>query len=144
MRQSFSTCVYCMQLRFQKKITLVWANQSNFFENATTCSKRMRKTLVATQLNSTQLQFIVDIVKALIHTRRFGTQYCDKILRHRFLLTNQGKLWKNIPWFIKDLTLADRDRWPKNIFLSQYCVRKWLMWIRLRASSTREKKYAFY
>jgi len=31
-------------------ITLVWANQRNFFENATTCSKRMRKTLVATQL----------------------------------------------------------------------------------------------
>jgi len=49
MRQSFSTCVYCMQLRF-KVITLVWANQRNFFENATTCSKRMRKTLVATQL----------------------------------------------------------------------------------------------
>jgi len=33
-----------------KKITLVDANQCNYFENATTCSKRMRKALVATQL----------------------------------------------------------------------------------------------
>ncbi len=33
-----------------KVITLVWANQRKFIENATTCSKRMRKTLVATQL----------------------------------------------------------------------------------------------
>jgi len=39
----------------------------------------------------------------------YFTLYCDKkikkicnkkiILRNRFLLTNQGKLWKNIPWF---------------------------------------------
>jgi len=35
-----------------KVITLVWANQRNFFENTTTCSKRMWKTLVATQLKS--------------------------------------------------------------------------------------------
>jgi len=35
-----------------KVITLVWANQRNFFENATRCSKRMRKTLVATLLLS--------------------------------------------------------------------------------------------
>jgi len=33
-----------------KVIALVWANQRNFFENATACSKRIRKTLVATQL----------------------------------------------------------------------------------------------
>ncbi len=38
-----------------KVITLVWANQRNFFENATTCSKRMRKTLVATQLKTVLL-----------------------------------------------------------------------------------------
>jgi len=33
-----------------KEITLVDSNQGNFFENATVYSKRMRKTLVATQL----------------------------------------------------------------------------------------------
>jgi len=33
-----------------KVITLVGSNQGNYFENATTCSKRMRKMLVATQL----------------------------------------------------------------------------------------------
>jgi len=35
-----------------KVITLVWVNQRNFFKNATTCSKRIRKTLVATQLKA--------------------------------------------------------------------------------------------
>jgi len=33
-----------------KEITLVESNQGNYFENVTACSKRMRKTLVATQL----------------------------------------------------------------------------------------------
>ncbi len=35
-----------------KVIALVWTNQRNHFENATTCSKRMLKTTVATQLQS--------------------------------------------------------------------------------------------
>jgi len=39
-----------------KVITLVLANQRNYFENATTCSKRMRKTLVATQLYTSMNQ----------------------------------------------------------------------------------------
>jgi len=50
LRQSFSKCVYCMRLRF-KVITLVVSSQRNFFENATTYSKRTLKTTVATQLN---------------------------------------------------------------------------------------------
>jgi hypothetical protein len=33
-----------------KVTTLIGSNQGNYFENATTCSERMRKTLVATQL----------------------------------------------------------------------------------------------
>jgi len=33
-----------------KVITLIWANQRNYFENATACSKRTLKTTVATQL----------------------------------------------------------------------------------------------
>jgi len=49
LRQSFSTCVYCMLLRF-KVITLAWANQGNYFENANPCSKRTLKMAVATQL----------------------------------------------------------------------------------------------
>jgi hypothetical protein len=54
----------------------------------------------------------------LIRTRYFCTQYCDKkilqyliILRHRFLLTNQGKILKtqtylglsfvkSLPWLV--------------------------------------------
>ncbi len=49
-----------LKLRFQrafiacicvfKEITLAWANQRNVFENATASIKRMRKTLVTTQL----------------------------------------------------------------------------------------------
>jgi hypothetical protein len=37
-----------------KVITLVGLNQGTYFENATTCSKRMRKTTVATQLKFSQ------------------------------------------------------------------------------------------
>jgi len=37
-----------------KEITLVGSNQGNFFENATACSKRIRKTFVATQLKVLQ------------------------------------------------------------------------------------------
>jgi len=33
-----------------KEITLVGSNQGNYFENATACSKRTLKTIVATQL----------------------------------------------------------------------------------------------
>jgi len=48
-----------MQLLF-KIITLVGSNQGNFFENAATCSKRMLKTLVATQLYATEIhEYIV-------------------------------------------------------------------------------------
>jgi hypothetical protein len=37
------------------EITLVDPNQDNYFENATACSKRMRKTLVASQLKGLQI-----------------------------------------------------------------------------------------
>jgi len=40
-----------------KVITLIWVNQRNFFENTTACSKRMRKTLVATQLKDRTIIF---------------------------------------------------------------------------------------
>jgi len=74
----------------------------------------------------------------LIHTRHFDAQYCDEkicnkkiILRQRFLLTNQGTLFKNHSlicvlfmyldlFFCQELTLAFRHPWHKNIFLSQY------------------------
>jgi len=46
-KRIFCALYYCIEKN------MVWANQRNFFENATTCSKRMRKTLVATQLNLT-------------------------------------------------------------------------------------------
>jgi len=35
---------------FFKVITLIWANQGNYFENANACSKRTLKTTVTTQL----------------------------------------------------------------------------------------------
>jgi len=45
LRRAFYACVYSVF----KVITLVGSNQCNYFENATACSKRMRKTTVATQ-----------------------------------------------------------------------------------------------
>jgi len=41
-----------------KVITLVWANQSNYFKNANACSNRTLKTTVATQL---QLLIVKDL-----------------------------------------------------------------------------------
>ena len=76
-----------------------------------------------------------------LHTRHICLQYydiaikkiCNKkiILRHRFLLTNQGKLFKihTLIWvlfmyldlfFCQELTLAFRHLYLKIIFLSQY------------------------
>jgi len=44
-QRAFTACSCVFKL-----ITLVGSNQGNFFENATTCRKRMLKTRVATQL----------------------------------------------------------------------------------------------
>ncbi len=54
MRQSFSACVYCMQLCFHSNYHswLGWfeaSNRGNYCENATACSKRTLKTTVAMQ-----------------------------------------------------------------------------------------------
>jgi len=89
------------------------------------------------------------ILQDLIHMRHFGTQYCDKkifdkkiILRHRFLLTNLGKLFKKhtltcVLFMYLDLficPLAFRHPWLKNILLSHYCASKCLVWIRPKAA----------
>jgi len=50
-QRAFTACSCVFKL-----ITLIGSNQGNYFENATTCSKRMRKTLVATQLNIADLR----------------------------------------------------------------------------------------
>jgi len=57
LRQSFSALFTACSCVF-KVITLIGSNQGNFFENATTCSKRMRKTLVATQLKELVLKML--------------------------------------------------------------------------------------
>jgi len=58
----------------------------------------------------------------LIHTRHFGTQYCDKkiISSHMFQWPTKVSSEKTYLDFFKELTLAYRDPWPKNVFLSQY------------------------
>jgi len=75
----------------------------------------------------------------LSHTRCFGTQYCEIAIKryaHRFLLTSQGKLWKkhtliflkSLPWLIE--IHGPKIYFYRKVFLSQYCVRKCLVWIR--------------
>jgi hypothetical protein len=44
-QRAFTACCFVF-----KVITLAWANQGNYFENANACSKRTLKTTVATQL----------------------------------------------------------------------------------------------
>jgi len=43
-----------------KVITLIGSNQGNFFENATTCSKRMLKTRVTTQLKTVDYTVLIE------------------------------------------------------------------------------------
>ncbi len=74
------------------------------------------------------------------HTRHFATQYCDIAIKrycdkkiissHMFQWPTKVSSEKTYLDFFKELTLAFRDPWPKNVFLSQYCVRKCLVWIR--------------
>jgi len=68
----------------------------------------------------------------LIHTRHFDGQYCDKkrISSHMFQWPTKVSSEKTYLDFLKEFTLAYRDPWPKNVFLSQYCVQKCLVRIR--------------
>jgi len=102
-----------------KVIALVWANQRNFFENATTCSKRMRKTLVATQL------ITCEVLKVLVSGTRFegsilflgenweawkwqGSKLYSKVVRR-----NRKKLQDDFDfeachfWFLKLLSISE-------------------------------------
>jgi hypothetical protein len=54
--QDCKNCLSCVATSVLRMRLLNGSNQGNYFENATTCSKRMRKTLVATQLFSSSLQ----------------------------------------------------------------------------------------
>jgi len=83
----------------------------------------------------------------------FWPQYFDKkicykkiILRHRFLMINQGKLFNlcfvYVPWFIffvKSLPWSldihgSKLSFHRNMFLLQYCVSKCFVWIRPKRS----------
>ncbi len=59
-----------------KLITLVGLNQGNYLENATACSKRMRKTLVATQLylqlSSKDRKFVQIFENYFFSNKRYG------------------------------------------------------------------------
>jgi len=65
-----------------KVITLVWANQGNVFENATACSKRTLKTIVATQL------------KTLLYDK--DAQNVGDIDIDTWML------WYDLPWFFQN------------------------------------------
>jgi len=57
-----------------KEITLVDSNQGNFLENATACSKRIRKTLVATLLK-TNISEGRKVSIFLREQRKFGSYF---------------------------------------------------------------------
>ena len=95
--------------------------------------------------NSWIMTFVFRL-RGLIHTRYFCTQCCNKniliILRHKFIMTNQGKLLtkinsryvrvlKGLPWLVKrNLCLKIIKRQHIFLsFLSQYCAQKYLVCI---------------
>jgi len=79
-----------------KVITLVWANQRNFFENATTCSKRMRKTL-----NAMQLKFeINDTLVGLFHQLTKSNRLLFSVFLRHALQCTIRMLVILTPWHI--------------------------------------------
>jgi len=109
----------------QRQITF----ESSFF---TIGLRNFVKSLKAFENLDITFLFMTD-VKALF-TRDISThnitikikRYCDKkiILSHWCLKANQGKLLTKhrVTWFVvrQELTLTNRNRWLKIIFLSQY------------------------
>ncbi len=83
-------------------------------------------------LHNIHTQFTRDILAHNIAIKR----YCDKNIFFEpwISMSNQGKLLMNHKsryfMFCKELTLAKRNQWIKNIFLSQYSPSKCLVWIR--------------
>ncbi len=69
-QRAFTACV-C----FFKVITLVWANQRNYFENVTAWTKRTLKTTVATQLKGTFQRFIVQMFRKFFFSCLLCTNY---------------------------------------------------------------------
>jgi len=104
------TYIWCIKLscdsRFQraftpcscvfKVITLVWANQGNYFENATACSKRTLKTTVATQLKSPLLNRCSEEHKSI-----FKSYYLLKFFT--IFPQNSFETWKKFrdPWKVE-------------------------------------------
>ncbi len=79
----------------------------------------------------------------LIHTRHFGTKYCDKkindiaikiFLSHRFPYPTKVSSEKNVTYLELRAYLGQKkpvvQNYLRNIFLSQYCVQKYCVWIR--------------
>ncbi len=119
--------------------------QTHYCSNKLFNSFKNKNQILSTMFTSFFLCFVCIYLQkqilGLIHTRNFGTQYCDKkiILSHMFQWTT--KLWKTYfelfclfiyldLFFCEELTLAFRYPWLKNIFLSRYCASKCLVWIR--------------
>jgi hypothetical protein len=97
-----------------KVFTLIGSNQGNYFENATTYSKRMRKTLVATQLIINCLLFMLASKKNLIKQRnvinylkKFNfslNKKEDSFMVHLFFLADCKKC---INWLGSHVTWSD-------------------------------------
>ncbi len=107
-----------------KVITLVWANQRNFFKNATTCSKRMRKTLVATQLQMTILEWKCYYQQSFLPPH-FFLPFCLQKQRwiKFFFVLQKGWITTTIVFLIEQLTLCTLR--CCGVFFHSRWTRKW-------------------
>jgi len=126
---SFSNCRHNKWL-----MTLTSGDQDQLFSEKYWLQISRNSDSMFTSLSSTSIRL------GLIHTRHFGTQYCDKKIKRYcnkknfepwISITSQGKLLTNLKlryyMFCLELTLANRNQWLKNIFLLQYCPSKCLV-----------------
>ncbi len=86
-------------------LSLFWANQRNYFENATACCKRTLKTRVATQLMFACVNWPASKEDVYIY---LGMHAADKVLS----MTSRD--WNNFT-FLRQKYKTDTHAWRKNV-----------------------------
>jgi len=108
-QHGFTACVCILKVN-----TLVWANQDSYFETANACSKRMLKTIVATQLDSIHISLLLTTSPANHHgqTKEWSDyQFFAWTFSSKRILVVIKFWWKNLLLIAQSLTF-ESNRWP--------------------------------
>jgi len=123
-QHAFTACICVF-----KVITLVGLSQSNYFANTTTCSKRMLKTTVATQINSKQCSgTLVLWVKVGFNQSNYfenTTAFSKRMLKMISIISKVLKVmtshwWEKIDTSVQVQRKFSFTKWPSIAFLIEF------------------------